>query len=64
MTVAECGDGEGAGVTFAGDPFPSERKPEQRGADRASHVRAPFAPIETGEREPAAEGAGGLHVHA
>ena len=55
---------QGAALPIAGDPFLGERQVEQCGADGAAEVGAALAPVETGEREPAAEAAGGLDVHA
>src|SRR6202034_3998439 len=58
FALAEAGDGEGAAVVFAGEPFAGEGEMEERGAERASNVGTALAPVKTGVGEAAALGAG------
>jgi len=64
FAVAEAGDGEGAAVKFAGEPFAGEGEVEEGGSEGAAEMGAAFAPVETGVGEAAALGAGLVEVEA
>src|ERR1700691_1993113 len=64
FSAAVRGDGEGAAVEFAGEPFFLQGDSEERGAEAAANVGAALRPIETTESEATALGAGGFNVEA
>jgi hypothetical protein len=64
LAPPDARDAQHAAVEVLLDPLSLQRHLQQGGAEGAGEVRAALAPVETGEREAAAESSGGLDVDA
>lgn len=64
LAPPDARDRQDAAVEVLLDPRSLQRDLQQGGAEGAGEVRTPLAPIETGERETAAQSSGGLDVDA